>query len=112
MTQRQRRKLSAMDDPLASGPSSPPPPPPALAARPERAAVLAQGRRSTGPEVEALFVRLPAHEAESLARAAFELRLHKREIVAALIARHVDASTDAGLASVRAEVERYRRGRE
>ena len=109
MTERPRRKLSAMDDPLASGPATPPAPP--SSTRLARADARAQGMRSTGEEREALFVRLPAQEADSLARAAFELRLHKREIVAALIARHVDASTDAGLASVREEVEEYRRGR-
>lgn len=106
MTQRQRRKLTAVDDPLVSTADSPrtaPPPVPGP---------TAEGRspRDCGPDRQALFVRLPAAEAESLARAAFELRLHKREIVAALIARHVDASTDAGLANVRAEVEEYRRG--
>ena len=106
MTQRQRRKLTAVDDPLAStadGSRTAAPQPPG--ATPEE-----RSPRASGPDRQALFVRLPATEAESLARAAFELRLHKREIVAALIARHVDASTDAGLASVRAEVEEYRRG--
>ncbi|MDQ3741804.1 MAG: hypothetical protein M3389_12770 [Actinomycetota bacterium] len=53
-------------------------------------------------------MRLPAVEADSLARAAFELRLHKREIVAALIAQHVDAGSADGLASVRRLVEEYR----
>jgi len=68
--------------------------------------------RSPSSKLEALFVRLPAAESESLARAAFELRLHKREIVAALIAQHVDARTDSGLATVRQLVENYRRGTE
>lgn len=41
------------------------------------------------------------------ARAAFELRLHKQEIVTALIARHVDTSAK-GLDAVMALVTDYR----
>ncbi|HEX8083362.1 MAG TPA: hypothetical protein VF529_03670 [Solirubrobacteraceae bacterium] len=100
MTQRERRKLTAVDDPLET--TSP-------AAAP--AARMSDGptrRPGSAAERQALFVRLPGAEAESLARAAFELRLHKREIVAALIARHVDAASDAGLEDVRQVVEEYR----
>jgi hypothetical protein len=106
MTQRQRRKLSAVDDPLESPaeavPATAPPPPAAPADR---------AGRSGGADRQALFVRLPALEADSLARAAFELRLHKREIVAALIAQHVDARSADGLASVGRLVEEYRDAR-
>ena len=104
MTQRQRRKLTAVDDPLGStadGPRTAPPPAPGPTAED-------RSPRGCGPDRQALFVRLPATEAESLARAAFELRLHKREIVAALIARHVDASCNDGLADVRRLVDSYR----
>jgi hypothetical protein len=105
VTQRQRRKLTAVDDPLASVTAPP-------AAGSPTPTTVPSGRaprsRSGGSELEALFVRLPAAEAEALARAAFELRLHKREIVAALIARHVDARSEAGLAHVRQLVDDYR----
>jgi hypothetical protein len=49
-----------------------------------------------------LYVRLPRREAEKLDRAAFELKAHKRDLVAALVARYVDPSTGAGLARLRA----------
>ncbi|HEV2786184.1 MAG TPA: hypothetical protein VGV67_07350, partial [Solirubrobacteraceae bacterium] len=58
-------------------------------------------------DVQALFVRVPAAQGDALARAAFELRLHKQEIVAALIARHVDTSAE-GLDAVLALVTDYR----
>jgi excisionase family DNA binding protein len=41
-----------------------------------------------------LFVRLPAAEAEKLDRAAHTLRLPKKELVSALIARHLDSPED------------------
>jgi len=71
-----RRKLAAIDDPLFSAPATRPP------AREKRTA--------------ALYVELPIEQWDALARAAFELRTHKRRIIAALIARHVDATTDEG----------------
>jgi hypothetical protein len=64
--------------------------------------------RRTGKEpgrtddTTALFVRIPRDEAEKLDRASFELKAPKRELVAALVARYVDPSTDAGLDSLRA----------
>jgi len=61
--------------------------------------------------VQALFVRIPAEQGEALARAAFELRLHKQEIVAALIARDVDPHSADGLDAVRVLVEGYRDAR-
>jgi hypothetical protein len=50
----------------------------------------------------ALYVRIPSNEAEKLDRAAFELKSHKRDLVAALVARYVDPSTPAGLDRLRA----------
>jgi excisionase family DNA binding protein len=41
-----------------------------------------------------LFVRLPATEAEKLDRAAHSLRLPKKDLVTALIARHLDSVED------------------
>jgi excisionase family DNA binding protein len=41
-----------------------------------------------------LFVRLPAPEAEKLDRAAHSLRLPKKDLVTALIARHLDNVED------------------
>ena len=89
-----RRKLSAVDDPLALGsPSVPPrPAPPATPTR----------------DLPALFVRLPVAQTEALARAAFELRVHKRELVAALVARYV-ATTPEGLVALRELVDDFRR---
>lgn len=105
MSQRQRRKLSAVDDPLEPTADLAP----AAPSRPRAGAD--RSLCASGEELQALFVRLPATEAESLARAAFELRLHKREIVAALIAQHVDASGGDGLSRVWRLVENYRRAR-
>jgi excisionase family DNA binding protein len=42
------------------------------------------------PEERPLYVRLPAAEAEKLDRAAHTLRLPKKDLVTALIARHLD----------------------
>lgn len=73
-----RRKLTAIDDPLV-------PTPPA-----------AQQPRSEVTQSAALYVELPIEQWDALARAAFELRTHKRRIVAALIERYVDATTEQG----------------
>jgi hypothetical protein len=43
-----------------------------------------------------LYVELPVEQWDALARAAFELRTHKRRIVAALIAEYVDVTTEQG----------------
>jgi hypothetical protein len=89
-----RRKLSAVDDPLALDlPSAVPRP--VAPATPTR-------------ELPALFVRLPIEQTEALARAAFELRVHKRELVAALVSRYV-ATTPEGLAALRKLVDDFRR---
>ena len=44
-------------------------------------------------EERPLFVRLPAAEAEKLDRAAHTMRLPKKDLVTALIARHLDADS-------------------
>lgn len=98
---RTRRKLTALDDPLESAA-----PRPAGTAMPRPAAAPRRDAQP-GDDVQALFVRIPSRQSEALARAAFELRLHKQEIVAALIARHVDTTAE-GLDAVRALVEEYR----
>lgn len=103
----QRRKLSAVDDPLALGddrgqraapPAPPSAPPPSPAASP----------RSSARELPALFVRLPHAEFDALARAAFELGVHKRELVAALLWRYVRPTTPDGLAALRRLVDEHR----
>ena len=53
-------------------------------------------------ETSALYVRIPTSEAEKLDRAAFELKSHKRDLVAALVSRYVDPSTPGGLDRLRA----------
>jgi hypothetical protein len=53
-------------------------------------------------ETSALYVQIPRSEAEKLDRAAFELKSHKRDLVAALVSRYVDPSTPAGLERLRA----------
>jgi hypothetical protein len=53
-------------------------------------------------ETSALYVRIPKSEAEKLARAAFEIKSHKQDLIAALVARYVDPSTCAGLDRLRA----------
>lgn len=92
-----RRRLTAVDDPLTPGP----PPPTARPPRPESA------RPSQGDTV-ALYVRLRIADANRLARAAFELRVHKRELVGALIAIHVDGTTEAGLAALQDLIDDFR----
>jgi excisionase family DNA binding protein len=58
-----------------------------------------------------LFVRLPPRIAERLDRAAFELRLSKKELVAALLSRHMDDDGPDGIDRLRYlhdEVEQFR----
>jgi hypothetical protein len=64
---------------------------------------MAAGERNQGEVgTSALYVRIPKGEAEKLDRAAFELKSHKQDLVAALVARYVDPSTPAGLDRLRA----------
>jgi excisionase family DNA binding protein len=53
-----------------------------------------------GRETAALFVRLPAAEAEKLDRAAFELRAPKQDLVTGLVARYVDPGSPESLAEL------------
>lgn len=78
-----RRQLLSIDDPLDVATAR------AVDARPP-----GPGR----PELRALYVRLPATEFDDLARAAFELGAHKRELVSALVRTYVDPHTSGGLA--------------
>ena len=78
MSARPRRKLTAIDDPLFA--------PPAASQEPH-----VEAKRTA-----ALYVELPVEQWDALSRAAFELRTHKRRIVAALIAEHVDVTTEQG----------------
>jgi excisionase family DNA binding protein len=58
-----------------------------------------------------LFVRLPPRIAERLDRAAFELRLSKKELVTALLSRHMDDDELDGpdrLRQIHEEVEHFR----
>ena len=98
----ERRKLTAVDDPLAFGSSAPP-------GAPTRTVSAATGppAAATSRNLPALFVRLPVVQSEALARAAFELKVHKRELVAALVSQHVRTTPD-GLAELRELVERHR----
>jgi excisionase family DNA binding protein len=50
----------------------------------------------------ALYVRLPADEAERLDRAAERLGTNKKALVTSLVARYVDPDTPAGLDALRA----------
>jgi excisionase family DNA binding protein len=52
------------------------------------------------PDTAALFVRIPAAQAEKLDRASFELKVPKQELVSGLVSRYVDPSP-AGLAKLR-----------
>jgi hypothetical protein len=88
-----RRKLTAIDDPLFA------PPAPVRPGSP-----TAEHRRTA-----ALYVDLPVEQWDALARAAFELRTHKRRIVSALIARHVDVTTDDGRRSLSELLEEHGR---
>lgn len=93
-----RRKLTAIDDPLfAVSPEASPP----VSATP--------GRRAAPPTgTAALYAELPQAEWDALARAAFELRTHKRLIVTALIAEYVDATTEDGRDRLRELLDRHR----
>ena len=97
----QRRKLTAVDDPLALGTDR-------AASPPAAAAIPAPARGSSSRELPALFVRLPQAEFDALARAAFELGVHKRELVAALLWRYVRPTTPDGLGALRRLVEEHR----
>ena len=55
-------------------------------------------------EQSPLFVRLPSSTAERLDRAAFALGASKKDVVTALLQRHVDPDTPGGLDSLRREV--------
>lgn len=58
-----------------------------------------------------LFVRLPPKIAARLDRAAFELRLSKKELVTALLSRHMDDEAPEGadrLRQIHEEVEQFR----
>jgi excisionase family DNA binding protein len=58
-----------------------------------------------------LFVRLPPKIAARLDRAAFELRLSKKELVTALLSRHMDDDASDGperLRQIHDEVEQFR----
>lgn len=50
---------------------------------------------------KALYVRLPAPEAERLDRAAFASKRPKRELVASLVSRHLDPDTPDGVRALR-----------
>ena len=90
-----RRKLVAIDDPLS--PRTVPPRPSATNAASPNA-----------EETAALYVRLRVAESDRLARAAFELRAHKREIVGALIAHYVDGESDEGRRALTSLLEEFR----
>ena len=88
MTER-RRQLLAIDDPLD-----------VETARTDDARAIRPARRDS-PELRALYVRLPAAEFDDLARAAFELGAHKRELVGALIRAYVNPHSEDGLTALR-----------
>ena len=85
MTER-RRQLLAIDDPLDIDTARP---------------VEPQAPRAIDRELRALYVRLPTAEFDDLARAAFELGAHKRELVGALIRVYVNPHSEDGLAGLR-----------
>jgi excisionase family DNA binding protein len=60
-------------------------------------------------DVAPLFVRLPAAQADKLARAAFELGTSKKSLVSALVARYVDPDDEAGLRDLQATAGGSRR---
>jgi excisionase family DNA binding protein len=57
----------------------------------------------------ALFVRIPAAEADKLDRAAFALRASKQDLIAGLVARHVDPGSPDALERLRADAGAPRR---
>jgi excisionase family DNA binding protein len=61
----------------------------------------AAGRAARKEKTAALYARIPVAEAEKLDRAAFELKMHKRELISALLARYVDPSSPAALEALR-----------
>lgn len=63
---------------------------------------MAAGEDNPRADTSALYVQIPRSEAEKLDRAAFELKSHKRDLVAALVSRYVDPSTPGGLDRLRA----------
>ena len=54
-----------------------------------------------------LFVRLPPHIAARLDRASFELRLSKKDLVTALLSRHMDFETPGGMNALRRVHEEF-----
>lgn len=58
--------------------------------------------RPASADAKPLYVRLPAVEAERLDRAAFASKRPKRELVAGLVARHLDPDTPDGVRALRA----------
>ncbi len=91
MTRPPRRPLLAIDDPLEVGQRPAP--------QPNEEQPAAVSARAT--ERRALFVRLSVDEADAVARAAFELGVHKQELIGALVRRYVDARSPEGLAALR-----------
>lgn len=97
-----RRPLLAIDDPLE--PRRPPAPKPAR--KPPAIPPAAPSPSEVMAERRALFVRLSAAEADAVARAAFELGVHKQELIGALVRRYVDARSPEGLAALREMLRR------
>jgi excisionase family DNA binding protein len=58
-----------------------------------------------------LFVRIPQAEAEKLDRAAFALKVPKRQLVSSLLSRYVDPTTPGGLEELRKLGEDWTIGR-
>lgn len=82
----QRRRLLSVDDPL----------------EPRELSTSAGARTVRGQQagLRALYVRLAPAEYDAVARAAFELGVHKRELIAALIRHHVNPTTPEGLSTL------------
>lgn len=58
------------------------------------------------PQETPLYVRLPSLSVEKLDRAAAALRVHKKDLVASLVARYVDPDTQQGLSELHAMATR------
>lgn len=102
MTPPVRRPLLAVDDPLqVARPLAPEAP------AGSDASGATSGTRKRTVERRALFVRLRVEEADAVARAAFELGVHKQDLIGALVRRYVDARTPEGLATMREVLRRY-----